>query len=150
MTECQAESLFRKYKKDMIKKLGRTATTDAQLTCVGKELFGKRYIGTFSQDTIPFGRSGMLIANTDPRNKPGKHWVAMVTTPKTIYVYDSYGRPTSKLLKILTKNAKDRNIKIVDSDTSDAEQRNSDICGALCLSFLLVVKSLGVLAAIKI
>ena len=154
MTEHQVEKLFRKYKKDIIKKLGRNATTDKQLTLVGKELFGKRYIGTFSQDTVSvgaFGKTGMLIANTDTRDKNGKHWFSVYMTPKTIYIYDSYGRPSAKLLKILSKHAKDRKMNVIDSDTTDQEQKgNSEVCGQLCLAFLCVVRDLGIKKALLI
>ena len=143
--------LFRKFKRKIIAKVGRSATSDTQLREIGDEVLGRRFIGVYPQDEIPLGRTGLIIANTDTSNAPGVHWVAMVLTPKTIYVFDSFARATNQLLKVLSKKAKDKHIKIVDSDRSDAEQRDSSsLCGQLCLAWLCVVKQAGVRAALKI
>ena len=151
-TEAVAEQMFRKYKKQFIKKMGSGSTTDAQLDEQGKRLFGKQYIGAYPQDQAPLGRTGRYaIVNTDVTNGPGVHWVAMYLTPKTVYAFDSFARPSASLLKTLTKNAKGKKIKIIDSDKSDQEQFGStSICGQLCLAWLCTVQKLGVRAAIKI
>ena len=151
LTERQVEVLFRKNKKKIIKQMGREATSDTQLRVIGNEVLGRRFIGVYPQDEIPLGRTGLIIASTDTSNGPGVHWVAMVLTPKTIYVFDSFARSTKQLLKVLSKNAKHKQIKIVDSDRSDAEQRDeSALCGQLCLAWLCVVKQLGVRSALRI
>ena len=76
----------------------------------------------------------------------------MMLTAKAIYVFDSFARATIKqLMKILSKKAKHKQIKIVDSDRSDAEQRDeSALCGQLCLAWLCVVKQLGVRSDLRI
>ena len=150
-TERQAEAVFRKNKKKIIKQMGREETSDTQLRVMGDKLLGRRFIGVYPQDKIPLGRTGLIIANTDTSDGPGVHWVALVLTPKTIYVFDSFARSTKQLLKVLSKNAKHKKINIVDSDRSDAEQRDSSsLCGQLCLSWLCVVKQLGVRSALRI
>ena len=149
--EKKVEDVFRQYKTKLLKVLGRKATYDSDLTRVGKQLFGSKYLGTFPQDKAPLGRTGMAIVNTDVSTGPGVHWVALYLTPKTVYVYDSFARSTSKLLKILTKNAKTKKINMLESDRTDKEQKKtSEICGVLCLAWLAVVQSLGIRAAIKI
>lgn len=149
--EKKAEKLFRQYKTKLLKVLGRKATYDSDLTRVGTQLFGSKYLGTFPQDKAPLGRTGMAIINTDVSKGPGIHWVALYLTPKTVYVYDSFARPTSQLLKILTKNAKGKKIKMIESDRSDAEQKKtSEVCGVLCLSWLAVIRDLGVRKALLI
>ena len=153
LTERQVEALFRKFKRKIITKVGRDETSDTQLRGIGNELLGRRFIGVYPQDKIPLGRTGLIIANTDTSNGPGVHWVAMVLTPKTIYVFDSFARATKQLMKILSKNAKHKQIKIVDSDRSDAEQRDESslsVCGQLCLAWLCVVKQVGVRSALRI
>ena len=151
MTEKKAEDLFKKHKTHLLKVLGRKATYDDQLTKTGRQLFGSKYLGTYPQDQAPLGRTGMAIMNTDVSKGPGVHWVALYLTPKTVYVYDSFARPTSQLLKILTKNAAGKKIRLIDSDRSDKEQRGaSEVCGVLCLSFLCVAKDLGIRVALKI
>ena len=98
--EKNTEKLFKKYKSIIIGKMGNQETTDVELDEIGTYLFGKQFIGVYAQDTIPLGKTGYLIANTDISNQPGTHWVAIVITAKNIYVYDSFGRPASKLLKV--------------------------------------------------
>lgn len=138
--------LFLKTKTQLIKKLGDKALNNTQLDSIGKQLFGKRYIGTHPQDRTVF-KNGFQIINTDTYGKAGVHWVALYITPKTIYVYDSFGRPTKKLLKVLSKNA---TRKIVDSEYDPEQFGNSQICGHLCLSWLHVVKTMGIKQALKI
>ena len=101
LTERQVEVLFKKFKRQIIKQMGRDETSDTQLRGIGNELLGRRFIGVYPQDKIPLGRTGLIIANTDTSNGPGVHWVAMVLTQKTIYVFDSFARATKQLMKIL-------------------------------------------------
>lgn len=63
---------FIKHKNHFIKKLGKKALFDNQLTEEGRALFGNKYLGTFSQNNIPF-KTGYLIANVDTLGQPGSH-----------------------------------------------------------------------------
>jgi hypothetical protein len=151
MSEVQAERAFKKHKKKIIAVMGIRETTDLQLLDVAKKLFGKRFLGVYPQDTIPLGKTGMLIANTDVSSGKGTHWTALVLTAKTVYIFDSFARPAAKLMKVLTNNAKNKKIKIMNSDLKDKEQHSSSaICGQLCLAWLCVVKEMGVRAAMQI
>jgi hypothetical protein len=152
MSEAVAERAFKKYKNTYIKQMGNKATTSTQLSHKGKLLFGKRYLGTFPQNMAPLGKSGYAILNTDISGGPGIHWCALYLTPKSIYVYDSYARPSTKLLKILSKNANAKKIKIHDSDRNDAEQFgvNTEICGPLSMAWLSCVRQLGIRSSMKI
>ena len=62
---------FLKHKNHFIKKLGKKALFDNQLTIEGKALFGNKYLGTFSQNNIPLNKTGYLIANVDTVGMPG-------------------------------------------------------------------------------
>ena len=42
--------LFKRHKKTFIRQLGKGALDDGQLDALGKEMLGKKYIGTFAQD----------------------------------------------------------------------------------------------------
>jgi hypothetical protein len=151
MTEHASEKAFKKYKKKIIAVMGTKETDNVQISNMGLKLFGKRFIGVCPQDTIPLGKTGMLIANTDLSNEPGSHWVAILSTAKSVYIFDSFGRPAKQLMKILTKNAKAKKIKIINSDLSDKEQRDaSSICGPLSLAWLCVVKEMGIRSALLI
>ena len=141
--------LFKKYKRKFIKLLGKGPLDNFQLDKLGKELLGKKYLGTFAQDELPT-KSGYLIINTDTSkniNSGEAHWVAIIQTAKTLYVYDSYGRMTKNVLKLISKQTKK---KIVDSK-HDAERFGfTAICGHLSLSWLCVAHDLGICKALTI
>jgi hypothetical protein len=150
MSEVQATKLFVKYKKTIIKDIGKKALADDQIDKLGKKLFGSKWKGVWAQDEVP-NVVGFMITNTDSSkhiNSDSSHWVGLIQTPKTIYVYDSFGRQTSFVLPLIYAKTKK---KIVDSK-HDVEQHgaNSEICGQLSLCFLCVVKELGIRQALKI
>ena len=141
--------LFIKYKKKFIRNLGKGALDNFQLDKLGKQMLGKKYIGTFAQDELP-SRSGYMIVNVDTSKKintPDAHWVGIYQTPKTLYVYDSYGRLTKNVLKIISTTTTK---KIIDS-RHDAEQfGHTNVCGHLAMSFLCVAKDIGIRVALTI
>lgn len=149
MKEKEVEEVFKNYKKELIKKLGRKALWNNDIDKVCSELFGKQFVGCFPQDKIHM-KSGFQVLNVDTSKEKGSHWVAIFITSRTCYVYDSFARPTPKLLKHLTKKLNEKKIKFKDSDRSDAEQRGGEICGQLCVAWLYCVHKLGIKNALKI
>ena len=147
--ETKAENVFRLYKAELISKLGRKALSNDTIDKYGKILFQSKYRGSFAQDQKFEKKSGYYIINTDLEKGPGLHWIALILTPKTAYIYDSFSRDPKKLLPHLIQHLK--NYKIVSSDRKDSEQKgDSAICGHNCLAFLLVAQKLGIKSAIKI
>jgi hypothetical protein len=147
LSEKEVKAKFNKYKKNLFKIMGKKSTTNHQLDTIGKQLFGAKYIGTFSQSYKPKKKPDhqYFIINTDLANMPGVHWVAVVKNKNTYYIYDSFGRTSKRLLPVFTQGR-----LIIDSDY-DAEQfGDSEICGQLCLSFLQVVKEFGIRNALLI
>jgi hypothetical protein len=102
LSEKEVEKKFKAYKRKMIKILGRKATTDDQLTQLGKRLFGKRYIGTFSQDYKPQKKPTCqyFIINNQLKGQPGEHWIAVVKNGNTYYIYDSFARHAERLIPV--------------------------------------------------
>jgi hypothetical protein len=152
-TEKEAEALFKKYTKKYIAKLGRHALSNTEIDMIMKQTkkisSPHNYRGCFAQDETFLLKNGLYVINTDLMLNPGIHWIGMYLTAKTAYFYDSFGRKAQALVPHLIKRLKER--KIVNSDRKDKEQKNSEIiCGHLTMSFLQVVKDLGVRAAIKI
>lgn len=141
---------FLNYKKELIQKLGTRGLYDDQLTKEGRELFGKRYLGTFSQDEVPLHKTGMMVVNVDTKSQKGSHWVAIYSTPKCLYVYDSFGRNTKRLLPILEKNMESKKIHHIDSNYLPEQFGASQICGVLALSWLCIVRDMGVRKALTI
>ena len=78
---------------------------------------------------------------------PGSHWVAIYTTAKTFYIYDSFGRHTTNLLPILNHKL---NTKKVKHHTELNKFGTTEICGQLCLAWLCVVKKYGIKKAMTI
>jgi hypothetical protein len=145
-----ADALFKKYKKKIIKELGRKALADDQINKLCKELFGSKWKGVFPQDRLKTA-SGYYIINTDSSkhiNSDSSHWVAIKMTKSTMYVYDSFGRTTRYVLPLIYANTKK---KIVESK-HDAEQHgaHSELCGQLSIGFLCVVNDLGIKKALEI
>ena len=150
--ENQAEKLFRKYKTKYIAKFGRHALDNTEIDTFAKSTFGTKYRGSYAQDeNFELKSNCYYIINTDIKTGPGEHWLAARVTPKTVYIFDSFSRDIKKLVPHLVKHIAKSGRKIVSSDRKDKEQRGlSVICGHLSLSFLAVVKDLGVRKAILI
>ena len=143
-------ALFNLYRDELFKQFGKKALYGDQLTKIGKKLIGTKYVGTYSQDTIPLNKSGYMIVNTDLVKNSGTHWVAIYSTKTHVYIYDTFGRKSNKLLTHLTKSAKKINKKIVDSDPDNEQRGLSEVCGILCVSWLLTIKKLGIKKAILV
>jgi len=149
--EKQVEKLFLRYKTKYITKLGRHALNNTEIDTFAKSIYGAKYKGSFAQDEIFEFKSGFYIINTDIAKGPGEHWISLVVTPKTAYVFDSFARDPKTLVPHLTKRLTKAKRKIVSSDRTDKEQKDLEIiCGHLSLAWLTVVKELGLKAAKKI
>ena len=138
----------------IVRLLGTEPLYTDELNRLGKELFGKKYLGTYPIDKIKLDKNGYMIVNTDESGESGEHWVAIIVDSKNVYVYDSYGRDTKNILPLLVQKAKKKKLKIVES-RRDAEQDDSkpydrNTCGQRCLAWLLVVSELGIKNALKI
>ena len=89
--------------------------------------------GVFPRDKIPrIPKNKVLsfIFNTDPSDKPGKHWVAFHLTRNTVFYFDSYGLPPYGFGKILRSRPKRKYF-------ARRLQGNGQECGHYCLFFLL-------------
>jgi hypothetical protein len=104
-----------------------------------KDLNISNFRGVFSSDTLPLrirlNEKGII--NTEGVKKgPGKHWVCYSKRGDEILYYDSYGnlRPSLKTIEYFKSGGK--NIKIKYNYSRD-QPDNTNICGHLCLLFLL-------------
>ena len=120
--------------------LGNGGTYTNQLSSVGTGLFGNKYAGTFSSDTVPklTKSSPYAISNVDNSKQPGSHWISLCHTPKGILIYDSFGRHTRKLTPLIWKK-----FKTLDSDRDKEQALKEENCGARCISWLKVCESHG-------
>ena len=88
------------------------------------------FLGVFASNElpskIPIYPSG-LIANTDPNNKPGQHWVAMFLEEDKEEFFDTYGLPpnfyTPRFTKFLTSHP-----GYTERNVGTLQALNSDVC----------------------
>jgi|GEM_PF-3541371 len=141
---------FFEVKNDLVKIVGDGPMYDQQITKICKDLFGKDYLGTFSQDQIPVEKKGFCIINVDTSKQDGTHWVALVFKGSKCYVYDTFGRNVKKLLPILRKKLENHKIIEIATDPHPEQYGNTNVCGQLCIAFLFCVRKYGIDHVVKI
>ena len=95
------------------------------------------FIGCFSANTIPYPENYpfALIANTDPDNMPGAHWVAFYADDDNqLEMFDSFGNshdayPQFKYFVDKYETVKYNGVRL--------QQYFSSTCGYYCLMFVL-------------
>jgi hypothetical protein len=111
-----------------------TETNNIELNELCNRIFGKKFVGVFSSDTIPkLKKNQSCIANLDDSSQPGSHWVAFYCNEHSrCYFYDSFGRSVKSF-----KNLQKRNKIMRESKDYDAEQEKIESnCGQRCISWI--------------
>ncbi len=107
-----------------------------QLLNVLNRTIGKDCIGVFPSDKLPKTckvHAG-FIANTDPSDKPGVHWVAIfVNSDGKAEYFDSYGlKPFVPSISTFLEQYKERCYS-----RKRLQDQFSSVCGHYCLYFLI-------------
>lgn len=120
--------------------MGNKDTYDTDLDKIGRDLFGSKWSGVYPVDKWkPDTKHPYSIVNLDTSDMMGSHWVAVVTEPNYILVYDSFGRPSNEILKKLRKGG-----RLIKDTEYDAEQNKKEYnCGQRSLSALFVYDVYG-------
>ena len=86
------------------------------------------------------------MINTDKKEGSGIHWCSGIKKGKNVYLYDSYGRNSSKILKMFVNKLKKKGYKIHNTDIFDYDQRGhtSSSCGHRCISSLKIADKYGI------
>ena len=85
MAKQKAEKLYDYYLNEIEKKMGNKETETSELTKMGRQLFGKKYIGTFPSDAIPkLKQDQYVIINNDDSSQSGEHWLLAIKTRNNI------------------------------------------------------------------
>ena len=151
VSEQETKKLFLKYKKNLLSEFGNKALYGSQINDICENLLGGRFKGVYAIDNVDLNKQGYCIVNTDKKSGKGEHWISLYITKKNVYYYDSFSRPSKKLIKLLDDRITKKGLKIIQSDPTDIEQKGfSEVCGVLCISWLLVCKNLGIRNAMKI
>lgn len=149
--ESEMEAEFRKLVPKYHKLLGKGGTDNVQLDALGKKMFKGEWVPALCQRTYPLtlhGKRSFSIVNND--SGKGEHWLAVYRTPKTLYVYDTFGRAPGIIVPVLRDRAKKNGIGYKANDR-DAEQTDSqEDCGARCFAWLECVQRFGAASAMKI
>jgi len=141
ITKDQAEQAYEQYLKQIESKYGNMETNSDELHKIGKKLFKRKFAGVFASDQIPQMRGGQYaIVNLDDSSQPGSHWVSLVKESDKMYVYDSFGRKTIKILPNLIQSGNG----VVMETENDAEQKKvEENCGQRSLASLCVYDNYG-------
>lgn len=99
-------------------------------------------LGAFPADCMPsiarFGTTdSCFIMNTDPRDRPGQHWLAFYYSARDdlLEYFDSFGLPLSSYPVVL-HSVKRRKIRIRVVNDTMVQSPYSTACGYFCILFL--------------
>lgn len=93
----------------------------------------KTFLGVFAGDQVPKQRQVpcCYIINTDNRNQPGQHWIAVYEKSRTDLsqniFFDSYGSQPSEL------NPLWKHYDSYKRSNEDYQQKHTTVCGDYCL-----------------
>lgn len=146
MSEQFAEKIYDEVLDKLIYPMvGKKITFSDDLKKAGCRLFGRKFMGVFASDQLPNldVDNRYAIFNLDSTDEPGSHWIAAAFDPKKnkIFIYDSFGRDTKKIIPSVINKYGKRNV--IDAD-DDAEQGVfEEDCGGRSLAFLYVFDKYG-------
>jgi hypothetical protein len=105
---------------------------------IERALDGYSIRGVFSSDTLPEDGGGLMVCNTDPHYKPGRHWIAMYVDRQGEY-FDSFGRPPAAPFR----DYMDEQCEHWICNERQLQSVASPFCGHYCV-FYCMLRSLGV------
>ena len=128
--------------------LGNDITYDSDLNkyCLSTNLKNYNYIGAVTQDYKFPNSDFCAIVNVDTSSQPGSHWCGVWRENGKTYVFDSFGRSPSRLLRLL--NERFGGGIIYDDKKRQLDKENN--CGQRSISWLLCCMLYGVKNAIFI
>jgi len=128
---------------------GKGLTTD-EIDRMMKPILGNMYLGTLPSDFNKFLPKKLstqkmgFVMNTDPSNKEGKHWVAVLIDlddDLSVEYSDSFGRePTRKFMKEIKKlidKLKPHSYLKFKTNKVQLQNKNTQNCGFFAMKFLL-------------
>lgn len=106
-----------------------------ELRQIGESLLPSSFLGVFARDEIPILPSNCgFIVNTQDRNMPGLHWIAVVVRNRKCYVYCSLALPIDHLL--LSHLQKQLPHHTFEFNHVQHQNYNSVNCGLFAMHFL--------------
>ena len=97
------------------------------------------FIGCFARNELPqVSQPCSFIVNTDPSDRSGSHWLAIVLRQETALYFDSFGLP---ILEPDIKNYLSQYYSYVIYNTECIQDTLSEYCGYYCAAFIKQVQS---------
>ena len=129
--------------------VGDDITYQDGLDKAGNNMFCRRFKGVFASDKIPRlnDLKKYAILNLDRSNEQGSHWIAIAFENGKTYVYDSFGRKSSRIIPTLFHSG---NGRIMDADYDSEQKIKENNCGARSLAWLLFFDRYGANMAMRI
>jgi len=92
-----------------------------------------QFLGCFSRDNIPeLKNNTFIIINTDPKHKPGEHWIVLYKNKENIFeFFDSLGRSPNEY-----KFKKFPRYKYVIHNLNVIQNPLQNTCGYFCLYYI--------------
>ena len=118
----------------------QVALSDQQLSYLAQQdpVLKSYFQGVFASDQLPKSpskRSSAYIVNTDPHDKPGRHWIALWTDQGICEIMDSYAMPISYYqAKPLERWINQWKYNVTNGQALQA--LTSKACGHYCLFYL--------------
>ena len=144
LTEQKAVTIYTQILRNIVERdMGNKTTYQDELDKCGRKFLGVHFKGVFASDLIPVlnGVKRYAIVNLDRSTETGSHWIGLAYNRDKIYVYDSFGRKSTKIIPSLWKSG---NVSRVVDTQHDAEQQASELdCGQRCLAWLLFFDKWG-------
>ena len=122
-------------------KLGIKATSNLQLDSVGRKLFGKKYLGTFSADTYPkpdqMTDGDVFISNNKTHRSLVEHWIAVGKKAWHCYAFDTFHRHLVGLSSHFAHNGWINAAKFKEQSSKETD------CGELSMAWLMMFHKYG-------
>jgi hypothetical protein len=142
-TESQALEIYKAILNQIIVPLtGDDTTYLSELNGIGHKLLGVKFSGVYPSDKIPRlnDLKKYAILNLDTSKEPGSHWIAIAKKNNITYVYDSFGRSHTKIIKNLQYSG---NGRIVNTELDSEQNILETNCGARSLAWLVLFDKWG-------
>jgi len=116
-------------------------TSNDELERIGGILYGDSFLGVYGAEQAPghLPPSSCMVLNTDTSDKPGVHWVGLISDDAgNTYFYDSYRRS----YKTLSKHWRNKRwLQVINNEPE--QSMVSNICGHLTLAMFYMVFHYG-------
>ena len=93
--------------------------------------------GVFSSNTLPPDNPRLLVANTQPSDQPGEHWISIYVDRNGDGKYfDSFSRPPSRNFK----DYLDKHCKSWTYNSTQLQSIASKLCGQYCVVWCIFIR----------